>query len=113
MRRSSKTLRILHAPHSQQIAVLDVSRLFSCVSDATPKRWSPRMPGLRPRIVVAMGILSGLLSFGLHRQPVIALRVVHSAILIRDRVEFPPFLGATNKTFEQATMSGQQTVARG
>jgi hypothetical protein len=56
MRQDPKTVAVLFAPHTQQLTILDVTHM-TC---ATPPKL-PRMPTVHPRVVIAVGILVGLL----------------------------------------------------
>jgi hypothetical protein len=63
MHQDCKTLTVLFAPDTQQLAILDITHV-SC-ANAKPKRGfavSTRVPVLHPGIVIAVGLL-GLLSF--------------------------------------------------
>jgi hypothetical protein len=60
MRQTPKTVAVFFAPHSQQVAILDVSASRFCVRHATA---GPRMLTFPPAMVIAAATLYGLLSF--------------------------------------------------
>ena len=66
------------------------------------------------RSILAVALLLGLGLVGLRVvgdwQSVIALRVVHSAIMIAHGIKFASFLGALNQSFEQTSVAGQEVV---
>ena len=93
---------------AQQISILDVSHMTCAIP---PKL--PRMPTVHPRVVIAVGILVGLLLWLCTRHSVVALAVVEQAVGISHAVKFPPFLGVSHQPFEQPTVPGYAAVVEG
>jgi hypothetical protein len=114
----SKNLAVLCAPHSQQIAILDISTHLACCANTVPIRgsgWSSYPRRWASRFVIVIALLSGLWGLhvvGLDWQSVIALRVVDGTIMVAHGIEFASFLGALNQADQQTPVAGQEVVVR-
>jgi hypothetical protein len=111
----SKSLTVLHAPHTQQVSILDISTHLSCAKDGLASAAAERTSGTRSRMSLGILIVVGLLGLmGLcvvvYRQAVIAPCVMDRTITVGDGIEFCAFLRAGNQPMEQTPVAGQEVV---